>query len=205
MSEEFDRMQVVKLSSASWPYPNIQNIRAQQLCTGTLPRTQRPHWFENHLRVSEGVKALDTITCSSLQRVTKFIIKLGTNTTAPVLEHLVTKTNIRPVVPANKRSTEEGTSRVLGVVAIIVVGEAEAVSSSAVLVVDEERAATVDGELVAGTVVLAVAGGGHADDVVALGEDDNVLPVVAVATEEAAAYSLVFFKVVLIPVILVSD
>lgn len=71
--------------------------------------------------------------------------------------------------------------------------------------VDEERAAAVDGELVAGTAVPAVARGGHADDVVAMGEDDDVLPVVAVATEEAAAYSLVLFKVVLIPAILISD
>lgn len=187
------------------PIPTFQKCTEQELCTGTLPRAQRSYWFRTRLRVSEGIKALDTITSSSLQRVTKLIVKLGTNTTTPVLEHLVTKTNIRPVVPANKGSAEEGASRVLGVVAVIVVGEAEAVSSSAVLVVDKERAATVDGELVAGAVVLAVAGGGHADDIVALGEDDDVLPVVAVTAEEAAAYSLVLFKVVLIPAILVSD
>jgi hypothetical protein len=59
------------------------------------------------LLVRVRVKALNTITGSRLERVAKLIIQLRANTTAPVLKHLVTETNIRPVVPANKRSLEE--------------------------------------------------------------------------------------------------
>lgn len=181
------------------PIPNFRHTREQNLCTGTLPEVPNISPAKHNSRVSERIKALNTITSSSLQRVTKLIIKLGTNTTVPVLQHLVTETNIRPVVPANKRSAEEGTGRVLGVVAVVVVGEAEAVRPRAILVVDEQRAAAVYGELVAGAVVLAVARGSHADDVVALGEDDNVLPVVTVTTSKAAECGLVLFKVVLVP------
>ena len=92
----------------------------------------------------------------------------------------------------------ERTSRVLGVGDVVVVGEAEAVGADAVLVVDELGAGSVGGELVARAVVVAMARGGDADNVVALGEDDDVLPVVAVATEEAAADGLVLLEVVLV-------
>lgn len=41
--------------------------------------------------------------------------------------------------------------------------------------------------------------GSNAEDSVALSEDDNVLPFVLVASQECAGYSLILFKVVLIP------
>jgi hypothetical protein len=73
------------------------------------------------------------------------------------------------------------------------------VSSGTVLVINEKRGASVAGELVAGAVVFAVAGGCDADDIVALGENDDVLPVVAVTSEKAATNGLVFLIVGLIP------
>lgn len=53
-------------------------------------------------------------------------------------------------------------------------------------------------ERVAGAIVFGVARGRNAHDIVALGEDDNVLPVVAVSAGEATADSLVLLEVVLV-------
>jgi hypothetical protein len=173
--------------------------RGQKISRVRMNSSKQGSWVSPSLLVLVRIKALNTITSSRLKRISKLVVQLRSNTPTPVLQHLVSQTNIRPVVPTNKRSLEERTSRVLRVGLVIVVGETVAVGSGAVLVINKKRRASVAGELVACTVVFAVAGGSYADDIVTLGENDDVLPVVAVTTEKAATNSLILLKVGLIP------
>jgi hypothetical protein len=150
------------------------------------------------LSVDSRVKAWNTVASSIAQGVSELTIQLGTNTTAPGVEHGVAQTDVGPAVPANEGGGVEGASRILGIGNIVVVGEAEAVCANPVLVVDELGARAVGGERIAGTIVSTVARGGNADNVIALGEDDDVLPVVAMATKEATHDGLVLLEVVLV-------
>lgn len=87
---------------------------------------------------------------------------------------------------------------VLRVLDVIVIGDAEAVGSRAVLVVDNLGVGAVLGEAVGGMFVVPVTRGGNTDNVVALGEDDDVFPVVFVATGERAANGLVLQQLMLV-------
>lgn len=71
-----------------------------------------------------------------------------------------------------------------------------AVRGHAVLVVDNVRVRAVNQEAAVGRMlVLAVARGRHADNLIALGEDDNVFPVVAMAAQKGSVNGLVLFVI----------
>lgn len=156
------------------------------------------HKTHAHLCVKGRVKSRNTISSRRPQRVSELIIQLGANATTPSLQHGIPEANIRPAVPTHNRRGVERSSRVLRVGDVVAVCEAEAVSADAVLVVDELWPRAIGGELVAGLVISTMARGRNADDSVALGEDNDVLPVVAVTTEEASANGLVLLEVVFI-------
>lgn len=123
------------------------------------------------------------VASSSPERVSELSVQLGANTSAPGVQHGIPEASAGPVVPADKGTSEPGSSSVLNVV-VALVGNSEAVGGSAVLVVDNLGAQAILAEAVGGGAVAAVARGGHALHLVVLDEDDNVLPIVAVATEE---------------------
>lgn len=150
------------------------------------------------LSIKVRVETRNAITSSFLELVAKLIVELGTHATAPGREHLVTQGNIGPVVPADERAGVELTKGVLGSGEIIVVGKSEAVGANTILVVDQVGSLARQRELVAGTAVATMAGWCNADNSFTLGEDDNVLPVVAVSAQEASHDSLVLLEVVLI-------
>lgn len=149
--------------------------------------------------ISVWVKLGRHVSQRVLQTVAVLAIQLGPDAAGPRLQHLVPQAHARPAVPPDQWAAEPGARRVLDRPLVIVVGKAEAVRRDAVLVVDQQGAPVLGREAVAGVLVVAVAGGRDAEDGVVAGEDDDVLPVVAVAAQEAAPEGLVLFEVVFIP------
>lgn len=133
------------------------------------------------------------------QFLSKLIIQLGPNTTRPRGQHLVTKFSVGPVVPADQRAAVEDTKGVLNTVAIVLVGETEAVRESTVFVVYNQGFAVLKREPFIGLVAVAlVARCSDSNNVITSREDNNILPVVLVARQETRGVCLVFFEIVLI-------
>lgn len=149
--------------------------------------------------VSSWVKAWDAVTGGSTERVGKFIVKLGAHAALPCVKHLCLEVTVGPIVPSHKRCAEEASRRILGLRNITTIGKTPTVSGRSIFVVDHQRMSIIPFEtIVSGTIVLAVARRGHANNVVVLGEYNNVLPVVSVATRKATADGLILLKVVFV-------
>lgn len=158
--------------------PNLE-VKEKKIPEKNILATHR------NLLVNSGVEARGTITSSLAESVGEAVVlvpELRSDSTIPSIVEGVSERSAvdnGPVVPANKVSNEPLTSEVLDAI-IGLVGHAPAVSAARVLVVDNLGALAVEARLVGSVIVVAVARGGNSFDVLALNEDDNVLPVVGV-------------------------
>jgi hypothetical protein len=139
-----------------------------------------------NLLVNSGVEARGTIASSLAESVGEAVVlvpELRSDSAIPSIVESVSQRSAvdnGPVVPANKVSNKPLTSEVLDAI-IGLVGHAPAVSTAGVLVVDNLGALAIEARLIGSVIVVAVARGSNSLDVLALNEDDDVLPVMGVA------------------------
>lgn len=87
------------------------------------------------LRVNIKVEAWQSIAGGSIERITKLVIQIRTNTALPSVKHLIAEANAGPLVPADERATVEASEWVLRMSDIISIGRSGAIAA-VVLVID---------------------------------------------------------------------
>lgn len=174
-----------------------------------LTTSIKPAPFEHPCTTSFGSKALliriwvesrHSVSSSCLQRVPESIVaELHCRGAIIGVDHLRPQIIRGPAIPSNKRTAKPNSERILNVELVISIRVSETMRAPTILMVDEQRMITLDRERILGVLIVAMTRRRHAHHGVAFDKDDDVLPIVAMTSEEAASDRLVFLEVVLVP------